>query len=87
MLQTPHLSLVNVLAGARVVPEFMPFVSDTRPIARVVEQLLTDADWRSLMVRQLDELVRPLEGSRASERVCQMLSELAAGIRNGRSVQ
>jgi len=76
MLTTPHLSLVNILAGARVVPEFMPFVRDARPIAQIVARLLSDADWRGLMVRQLDEVVRPLGASQASPRVCGMISEL-----------
>ena len=81
LLRTPHLSLVNILAGTRVVPEFMPFVSDTRPIARVVEQLLADDAWRALMVRQLDDLVRPLSTSRASERVCEIIAELIGASR------
>jgi len=77
-LKTPHLSLVNILAGARVVPEFMPFVRDTRRIARVAAQLLTDEAWRALMRRQLDALVRPLETSQASTRVGALIAELTA---------
>jgi lipid-A-disaccharide synthase len=76
VLTTPHLALVNVLAGARVVPEFMPFVRDTRAIAEVAARLLVDADWRRLMVRQLDEAVRPLATSWASERVCEIMGEM-----------
>lgn len=76
LLHTPHLALVNVLAGARVVPEFMPFLGDLRPIAEVAARLISDRTWRELMVQQLDALVQPLEGSRASERVC----ALAAAI-------
>lgn len=74
LLTTPHLALVNILAGARIVPEFMPFVRDTRPIAELVEHLLADEDWRGLMRRQLDALVQPLQGARASERVCGMIA-------------
>lgn len=75
-LRTPHLSLVNVLAGRRVVPEFMPYVPDVETVADVAVQLLGDGMWRRLMVAQLDDLVRPLEGSRASENVCRMIGEL-----------
>lgn len=78
VLKTPHLSLVNVLAGARVVPEFMPFVRDAGPIAEVAGRLLSDEQWRGLMVRQLGEVVGPLETSRASERVCEMIAGLSA---------
>jgi lipid-A-disaccharide synthase len=76
ILTTPHLSLVNILAGSRIVPEFMPFIRDTAPIAAVAKQLLVDSTWRELMIRQLDEVVAPLEQSRASERVCDIIDEL-----------
>lgn len=78
ILRTPHLSLLNILAGARVVPEFMPFVRDLGQVAAVAGQLLTDETWRRVMVRQLDEVVRPLEASEPSARVCEMIGELLA---------
>ncbi len=76
VIKAAHLSLVNILAGARVVPEFMPFIRDTAPIAAVAGQLLTDETWRRVMIRQIDEIVRPLEASTASARVCAMIGEL-----------
>ncbi len=76
VLKTPHLSLVNILAGRRIVPEFMPFVRDTGAVARVASRLLTDQDWRELMIAQLDEVVRPLENSNASENVCRIIREM-----------
>ena len=76
ILTTPHLSLVNILADARVVPEFMPFVPDLDAVATVARQLLTDETWRKVMIRQLDEVVRPLEDSQASANVCRMMREM-----------
>lgn len=76
VLKTSHLSLVNILAGARVVPEFMPFVRDVTPIATVAGQLLRDETWRRVMVRQLDELVRPMEGAQTSAAVCGVMREM-----------
>jgi lipid-A-disaccharide synthase len=76
ILKTPHLALVNILAGRRVVPEFMPVVRDTDELARVASRLLTDQDWRKLMIAQLDEVVRPLENSNASENVCRIIREM-----------
>ncbi len=78
VLKTPHLSLVNILADARVVPEFMPFVPDPGPVADVAGQLLTDATWKQVMTRQLDELVTPLEHSQASDNVCRMIAQMLA---------
>lgn len=76
LINLPNLSLVNILAGQRVAPEFMPFVTDTAPIADVAAQLLTDSVWRDVMVRQLDELVTPLERSDASRRVADLAASL-----------
>ena len=78
VITTPHLSLVNVLAGARVVPEFMPFVRDIAAVATVTRQLLTDTTWRTLMCRQLESVVRPLETATASANVCQWMAKLLA---------
>lgn len=77
VVTTPHLSLVNVLAGGRVVPEFMPTAPEASEVAAVLERLLSDGWWRGLMVRQLDELVRPLESGEASRRVCEIVREVA----------
>jgi lipid-A-disaccharide synthase len=76
IVTTPHLSLVNILANARVVPEFMPAVPEPGAVAVVARQLLTDPAWRRLMQSQLDDVVRPLEGSQASANVCRILGEL-----------
>ena len=78
-LKTPHLSLVNILAGRRIVPEFMPCVPDTALVARTAANLLRDTVWRDQMVHDLDTIVRPLEGSQASRRVCEIASQLLNG--------
>lgn len=76
LLKTPHLSLINILAGSRIVPEFMPFARDPAEIARTVAGLLEDAAWRRQMVARIDEVIAPLEASRASDRVCELLRGL-----------
>lgn len=77
VVKTPHLSLVNILAGKRVVPEFMPTVPDPALVARVAADLLRNDVWRRLMQTQLDEIVRPLEASEASAGVCRIIAKLA----------
>ena len=76
VLTTPHLSLINILAGSRIVPEYMPFGRDTEQIAGTVGRLLGDPDWQRQMVGEIDAVVAPLEASHASERVCGLLQEL-----------
>ncbi|MBI5865966.1 MAG: hypothetical protein HZB38_15970 [Planctomycetes bacterium] len=78
IVHTPHLSLVNVLSGTRLVPEFMPSVPSAEAVARVASDLLTDRFWREEMVRGLDALVTPLESSAASLLVCALMRSLGA---------
>lgn len=77
ILHTPHLSLVNILANRRLVPEFMPAVPPPVQVARVARDILRDNNWRLQMITELDRLIRPLEETNASERVCDMIQELA----------
>lgn len=77
VVRTPHLSLVNVLARRRLVPEFMPCVRDVNQPAAVAALLLTDDHWRALMRSELASLVGPLERAQASGRVCEIIRELA----------
>lgn len=75
LLCTPHLSIPNILAGRRIVPELMiePRPEDIVPLA---VELLADGPWRRLMMRQLDEVVRPLEAGEPSRRVCEIIGEM-----------
>lgn len=81
VVTTPNLSLVNILAGARVVPEFMPVAPDPAAVAAVAKDLLTDEGWRRLMIEQLDEVVRPLESTAPSVRLCEIIQELVGSSR------
>ncbi len=82
VVRTPHLSLVNILAGARVVPEYMPHVPDTHGVAQTAAALLLDTSLRDYTTRRLDELVGPLEsppyGRSASANVCELIASVIA---------
>lgn len=78
VVSTHHLSLVNILAGARLVPEFMPFIRDLDAVSATAVQLLRDATWREFIVRRLDDIMRPLEQSRASTNVWRIIQEMTA---------
>lgn len=86
IVKTPHLSLVNILAERRIVPEFMPSVPDTRLVAATVRNILRDEGWRNQMVGDLDAIVRPLEQSSASVRVAEIARELISGGARGGAV-
>lgn len=76
MIHTPYLSLPNILAGREIVPEFMPYYRSTAPIAECAKHLLRNEVARKTMTDNLAEVVRPLKGTRASQRTAEMLIRL-----------
>jgi len=44
LVTTRYLSLVNILSGGELVPEFMPYFSSIDPIVGAIERLMNDHD-------------------------------------------
>ncbi len=76
LIRTPHLSLVNILAGRRIVPEFMPYYTSTEPIAAQALDLLAHEDRRAAMRADLDAVIRSLGSSSAARETAQMAMEM-----------
>lgn len=76
LIRTPHFSIPNILAGRRIVPEFMPYYRSVDPIiATAVEWLSTPGKLEK--VRQdLEEAVRPLVRSGAAKRAAAILADM-----------
>jgi len=60
LIRTPHLSLVNILAGERLVPELMPWHGDAGALADHAEAMLRDVPGLWRLRARLLELVKPL---------------------------
>jgi lipid-A-disaccharide synthase len=60
LIQTPHLSLVNILAGEQLVPELMPWHGDIDGLAAAAEGMLDDLETLKRLRKRLVELVAPL---------------------------
>lgn len=73
LIRTPHLSLVNILAGRRVVPEFMPYYESAEPIAAEAIGLLRDPGRREAMIRDLGEIVAELGEHQVADEVATMV--------------
>ncbi len=71
-----YLSLVNVLAGRELVPEFMPYFKSIREVTAVIEELLNDSRRLARMSAELIELVGPLHTTGASEKVAEIALEM-----------
>jgi lipid-A-disaccharide synthase len=76
LVKTKHLSLVNILAGRELAPEFMPYFVSVEPIAKKCEELTVDRDRLRQVSSELVELVEPLKVGNASERAAKVVSEI-----------
>lgn len=72
LIRTPHLALVNILAGRRIVPEFMPYYTSTEPIAEEAMSLLADDRRREQMRADLQAVVHSLGSARAADGAAEM---------------
>lgn len=57
---TPHLALVNILAGRRVVPELMPWRGNRPPLIRMTLDVMSDLGHLTEMRQNVLRLVEPL---------------------------
>jgi lipid-A-disaccharide synthase len=76
LIDTPFLSLPNILAGREIVPEFMPYYTDTGPIAARAIDLLNSEEDRRAMSRELEAAVAPLRNGSASSRTAEILLQM-----------
>jgi len=76
LINTPYLSLVNILAGKKIVPEFMPYYTSTRPIANEALDLLADKQRRMAMKTDLETIVRSLGTAGAAQQTAQIAADM-----------
>jgi len=69
LLKTKHLSLVNILAERRLVPEFMPYFNHIEPIVDTCLQLLHNRDKLARLSTELVNIAQPLSARKAGEHV------------------
>jgi len=76
VVKTRKLSLVNILAGRELVPEFMPYFTSVQPIVDTIERLLQDKDKLAQTSTELIKLVEPLAEKNASEETAKIVLEM-----------
>jgi len=79
VLRTPHLSLVNILAGRQLVPEIMPWNGNPRTVTSALLELMDDPGSLLEMRQELQDLVRPLRAAgdaSASENAARVVCEV-----------
>ena len=75
-MQTKYLSLVNILAGRELVPEFMPNFTSIEPIVASIEQLLQDNNKLAQLSGELTRLTEPLAEKKACREVANLAVEM-----------
>jgi lipid-A-disaccharide synthase len=68
-----HLSLINVMAGEEVVPEFLQDRFRPEAVAQTALELLDNVARREMMRRRVTELVATLGGPGASTRAAEAI--------------
>ena len=81
LVDVPHISLVNILAGEEIVPEYIQYEFNPSNILPTAMRLLTDPAARGKMVQDLKRVSSQLEAGNPSNRVAILVSEM---IGNGR---
>ncbi len=76
LVRTPHLSLANILANRRIVPEFMPYYTSTAPIAAEALDLLDNPARRQQVRADLDAVIQSLGTAGAAETTAEMAVEM-----------
>jgi lipid-A-disaccharide synthase len=76
LIKTKYLSLVNILAGKELVPEFMPYFRSVEPIIETIDFMLQDKDKLEQIRNSLRMLVEPLARKHASEKVSKIAMEM-----------
>jgi len=76
IVKTKYLSLVNILSGKELVPEFMPYFTSIEPIVARIEQFLQDRDKLAQISNSLTSLTAPLAEKKAREEVAKIVVEM-----------
>ena len=76
LVRTRFLSLVNILAGREVVPEFMPYFASCKPIHKTCNSLLSSKLRLIKMSSELTDVVKPLAQGYASEKVAELAMDM-----------
>ena len=76
LIKSKYLSLVNILAGKELVPEFMPYFVSIEPIVESIERLLQNKDKLTQISKDLIQLAEPLSLKKARHEVANIVTKM-----------
>ena len=82
VVKLPYLSMVNVLAGEKVVPEFLQGAAEPERLARAALQILRNPKGAEVMAGRIREVAKKLGGSGAASRAAREVEDAIRTRRN-----
>ena len=82
LIKIPDVSLVNIVARRRIVPEYIQHAAQPELMADDLQSLLEDTDRRSTMVADMAAVKHAMGDSHASERVASLILQLTEETTN-----
>jgi lipid-A-disaccharide synthase len=76
LIRTPFLSLPNIVAGRKLVTEYMPYFTSTQPIADEAISYLSDPTRLKKFSIELIETVKPLATGKAADKVAAIVAQM-----------
>lgn len=77
LIDVPSIGLVNIVAGKKIVPEFIQHEMNTANLTRAVGKILEDQNYAATMRSELSVIKEKLGGPGASARVAEGVLQLA----------
>jgi lipid-A-disaccharide synthase len=77
IVKVPYISLVNILTGKKVVQELLQERVNPEEIVKELMKIVSDRRYRGDMVAELRKIKGQFSGKRPSERVAEIVMELA----------
>ena len=79
LIKIPDVSLVNIVAGKRIVPEYIQHAAQPELMANDLKSLLEDSNRRETMIADMVAVKHAMGDSHASKRVASLIQQMTAG--------
>ncbi len=76
LIKSPYICLVNILANRELVPEFIPFHGNVKPVANKVLELVEDKDKLKQIRDELGEMMMPIVRPGAAKNVIDIIKTM-----------
>ncbi len=76
LVRIPYFSLPNIVAGRRIVPEFMPYFKSIEPLAQTAIDYLSDGEYLKKTSNELIDIIKPLAAGDTASKVAVIVMQM-----------